>query len=226
MSSTAAPSEAPLGILGGTFDPIHTAHLRLAEVACDRFGLAGVVFVPTGKPWHRLPPIASGEDRLAMVRLAIAGDSRFSVDAGEVLGSAPGYTVETLERLRLQVGTGRSLVLLLGADAFLGLTSWHRWPDIFHLAHIGVASRPGHMLAEAMMPAPLADEFVRRRGGPAAVAAGPAGAIVPFALSAGTVSATEVRQRLADGADVGDLLPGGVVDYIDRRNLYHPTPTD
>ena len=220
MSSTAAPSEAPLGILGGTFDPIHTAHLRLAEVACDLFGLAGVIFVPTGQPWHRAHPAASGEDRLAMVRIATAGDSRFSVDASEVLGSAPGYTVETLERLRGQYRRERSLVLLLGADAFLGLPSWHRWRDIFGLAHLGVASRPGHALDAAAMPAALAEEFGRRCGSPAGLAASPAGTIVPFALSAGTVSATEVRQRLAMGADVGDLLPGGVVDYIAQRNLY------
>jgi nicotinate-nucleotide adenylyltransferase len=220
MSSTAAPSEAPLGILGGTFDPIHTAHLRLAEVACDLFRLAGVIFVPTGQPWHRAHPVAGGEDRLAMVRIATAGDSRFSVDAGEVLGSAPGYTVETLERLRGQYGRERALVLLLGADAFLGLPSWHRWRDIFGLAHLGVASRPGHPLDPGAMAPDLADEFGRRCGSSASLAAAPAGAIVPFALSAGTVSATEARQRLAAGAGVGDLLPGGVVDYIAQRNLY------
>ena len=220
MSSTAVPSDAPLGILGGTFDPIHTAHLRLAEVACDLFRLAGVVFVPTGQPWHRAHPVASGEDRLAMVRIATAGDRRFSVDAGEVLGSAPGYTVETLERLRGQFGSVRPLVLLVGADAFLGLPSWHRWRDIFSLAHLGVASRPGHPLDPAAMTPALAEEFARRRSDSAALALAPAGTVVPFALSAGTVSATEVRQRLAAGVGVGDLLPGGVVDYIAQRNLY------
>ena len=220
MSSTAATNEGPLGILGGTFDPIHRAHLRLAEEAMALFSLVGVVFVPTGRPWHRQATGASAADRLAMVRIATAGHDAFFVDATEVEQEAPGYTVDTLQRLRRQYGVRRSLVLLLGADAFLGLSAWHRWQELFDLAHLAVASRPGHALTATAMVSPLALEFRRRLATAEALTASPAGLIVPFALSAGTVSATEVRQRRAAGLDVRDLLPDGVVDYIDRRNLY------
>ena len=220
MSSTAAKTDRPLGILGGTFDPIHSAHLRLAEEAQARFSLAGVIFVPAGQPWHRQAPAASAEDRLAMVRIAIASHDDFFVDAAEVQSGAPGYTVDMLERLRQYHGPERSLVLLLGADAFLGLSRWHRWQDLFRLAHLAVASRPGHDLAAGNMEPQLAAEFRQRQAGGDALLTAPAGAIVPFVLSAGTVSATEIRQRRAAGLGIRDLLPDEVVDYIDRRNLY------
>ncbi len=222
MSSTAptTPTEDPLGLLGGTFDPVHNAHLRLAEEALTQFGLARVIFIPAGHPWHRSPPCASAEDRLAMVRLAIADRPRFAVDDAEVRAEAPGYTVTTLERLRRAHGPSRSLVLLLGADAFRGLATWHQWRDVFDLAHIAVASRPGHDLDPATMSPPLARAYRQRRNTGDALAQAPAGAIVSFALSAGTVSATMIRQRRAAGQGIRDLLPDDVVDYIDRHNLY------
>jgi nicotinate-nucleotide adenylyltransferase len=222
MSSTPPTilNDGPLGILGGTFDPIHNAHLRLAEEASLQFGLAGVIFIPAGRPWHRPPPRANAEDRLNMVRLAIADRPGFTVDEAEVRVDAPGYTVTTLERQRQTYGPTRPLVLLLGADAFLGLAGWYCWNELFRLAHIAVASRPGHPLDPAAMPAPLAEAFRNRLATSDALSKAAAGAIVPFALSAGTVSATEIRRRRATGQDVGDLLPDDVVDYIDRRHLY------
>jgi nicotinate-nucleotide adenylyltransferase len=222
MSSTVRtnPSEPPVGVLGGTFDPIHNAHLRLAEEAQRQFGLAPVLFVPAGRPWHRSAPRATAEQRLAMVRLAVADHAGFIIDDTEARTDAPGYTIDTLTRLRRQFGPTRPLVLLLGADAFLGLSGWQRWQDLFDLAHLGVATRPGHDLVAASMPTTLAEEYRRRLSGPADVAGRPAGAIAPFILSAGTVSSTEVRTRRAGGADVGDLLPARVVDYIDQHHLY------
>jgi nicotinate-nucleotide adenylyltransferase len=221
MSSTAAMTEPPLGVLGGTFDPIHNAHLRLAETARARFALNQVIFVPAGLPWHRQAPAAAASDRLAMVRIAVADHEGFAVDDSEARSGAPGYTIDTLERLRQRYGTQRPLVLLLGADAFLGLARWHRWRELFTLAHVAVASRPGHDLVGDAMEPQLATEFRHRRMAGETLPAAPAGTIAPFVLSAGTVSATEVRQRLAAGLVVGDLLPAKVVDYIGRRNLYH-----
>lgn len=222
MSSTdpATPSEPPVGVLGGTFDPIHNAHLRLAEEAQRQFGLTPVMFIPAGRPWHRPAPMASAEHRLAMVRLAVADHADFIIDDTEVRTEAPGYTIDTLERLRRQFGPTRPLVLLLGADAFLGLPTWHRWQTLFELAHVGVATRPGHDLVPAAMPAPLALEYQRRLAGPEALAARPAGAVAPFILSAGTVSSTAVRAQRSAGEDIRDLLPDRVVDYIDRYHLY------
>jgi len=222
MSSTApaTPSETPVGILGGTFDPIHKAHLRLAEEASARFALGRVLFIPAGHPWHRAAPAAAAADRVAMLRLAIAGNSTFALDDTEVRTEAPGYTVDTLERLRANFGPQRPLVLLLGADAFLGLAGWHRWQALFDFAHLGVATRPGHSLLPETMPEALAKEYRGRLADPAAAALSPFGLIVPFVLSAGTTSSTMVRGRLASGAAVGDLLPDCVSDYIRQHHLY------
>ncbi len=234
MSSTAPPKPsqvskplpAPLGILGGTFDPIHVAHLRLAEEATRQLGLAGIVWIPAGNPWHRSAPMVSGQHRLAMVRLATADHPDHMVDDAEVHSPAPSYTVPTLERLRRRHGADRPLVLLMGADAFLGLTTWHRWRDLFRLAHLGVASRPTFDLVPERMPLELADEFRRRAAPSGALVAAAAGAITRFRLEAGTVSATEVRHRLRQStppdAPLAELLPPAVLDYIRQHRLYLP----
>ena len=222
MSSTPPPNRLPLGVLGGTFDPVHRAHLRLAEEAMAQLGLSGVLWLPAGNPPHRPAPSASAADRLAMLRLAIADRPAFAIDEAELASPAPSYTVPTLERLRRLHGGHRSLVLLLGADAFLGLATWHRWREIFSLAHVAVVSRPGCDLSPLAMGAALAEEFARRQGPAATLAAAPAGGIVPFAMAAGTVSATEVRSVLQAGGDGRQLLPAPVVDYISRHALYRP----
>ncbi len=211
---------APLGLLGGTFDPVHFAHLRLAEEAIEALGLSGVLWLPSGVGAHREAPRASAADRLAMVGLALAQHPRFGIDAAEAGSPAPSYTVPTLERLRAALGATLPLVLLLGADAFLGLPAWHRWTELFALAHLAVATRPGHELDEAAMAAALAGEFGDRRGVAADLALAPAGAIVPFALTALDISATAIRARLAAGASCRYLLPDAVLDYIDRHRLY------
>jgi nicotinate-nucleotide adenylyltransferase len=223
MSFTANRSvpEKPLGILGGTFDPVHSAHLRLAEEATRQLHLAGVLWIPAGNPRHRETPKASNEQRLAMVRAAVVSHAGFEVDDTEVHSGEPSYTVPTLERLRERFGNERPLVLLMGADAFLGLPAWYRWRELFGLAHIGIASRPGFVLAAESMAAELAEEFRhRQRGQFTALATAPAGAIVTFPLSAGTVSSTEVRERLRLGEDVRKLLPAPVLDYIQQHRLY------
>jgi nicotinate-nucleotide adenylyltransferase len=212
--------EAPVGILGGTFDPVHSAHLALAETARRRFGLGRVLFIPAGQPRHRHAPQAPAADRLAMVRLAITDRDDFELDAGEALSDAPSYTVPTLLRLRERFGTRVPLLLLVGADAFLGLPSWHRWRELFDLAHIAVATRPGYALDAAAMAAAapdLAQEFRQRQHGDLGAAAG---AIASFPLVAGTVSATETRALLAAGRDPGDWLPPGILDYIRTHHLY------
>ena len=114
---------APIGIMGGTFDPVHFGHLRLAQEAAEILGLARVRWVPAGRPWHRKQPKAPATHRLEMVRLAIRRNALFELDDAEIRQASPGYTVETLERLRRKLGSDRPLVLLLGTDAFRGLTS-------------------------------------------------------------------------------------------------------
>lgn len=216
------PEQTPLGILGGTFDPVHRAHLHLARAALRQLGLGGVIWIPAGRPWHREAPCTPAQHRLAMVRLALAGEPAFSVDETEAVSDSPGYTVPMLERLRSVHGPAQPLVLLMGADAFLGLTTWHRWGDLFGLAHIAVAARPGAPLDDAQMPAALAGEFRRRLG--ARLADAPAGGIVRFEIEPvepPDLSATAVRELLRTAPQqAADLLPSGVLDYIRRNNLY------
>ncbi len=219
--SEAAPG--PLGLFGGTFDPLHVAHLRLALEAREALALGEVCFIPAGNPALRDAPACPAADRLAMVERAVAGHAGFSVDAAEVLAArdpAPSYTVDTLERQRLCHGPLRPLVLLIGADAFARFESWQRWRDLFGLAHVAVATRPGHELHVGAGSSALDAEFRAREGTAADLAAAPAGRIVPFAITALEISATAIRRRLAAGLDVRYLVPGAVLDYIDSQQIY------
>lgn len=214
----------PLGVFGGTFDPVHLAHLRLAEEAAEQLALAAVRWIPAAQPYHRQTPLVSAAHRLAMVELAVADNPRFEVDAAEIASTSPSYSVPTLERLRAEAGPLRPLVLLVGADAFAGIAGWHRWQELFALAHIAVAERPGFAIDPASLPAPLAAEYLQRRvdtaAGVAAIAAAPAGAIVSFAMTQLAISATQVRSLLASGASPRYLLPEEVIAYIRRHFLY------
>lgn len=222
-------SSGALGIFGGTFDPPHIAHLRLAIEAREALQLTEVVFVPAGSPPLRDAPQASPAQRLAMVECAIADMPGYSVDASEIMVSGPSYTVATLARLRKQHGT-RPLVLLMGADAFARLPAWQRWRELFTLAHIGVATRPGHALlpqkvgadntAQSTLDAELAAEFSQRQGDAADIAQAPAGRIIPFAITPLEISATLIRQRLAQGLSVRHLVSSSVLDYIDSHAIY------
>lgn len=213
--------EAPLGIFGGTFDPIHFGHLRLAEEATEVLALAGVRFVPAGRPPHREGPGVSAADRLAMVRLATSGNARFTVDAGEVESDAPSYTVPTLERLRRELGAERPIVLLLGADAFSALPTWHRWQDLLELAHIVVAHRAGRAPEAAELPAELVQACVARHAdSPVLLREAPAGRVLALPMTPLAISATDIRARLAAGRSARYLLPPEVLDYIRSRRLY------
>ena len=210
----------PLGLFGGTFDPIHLGHLRLAETAREALGLARVRLIPAGQPPHRATPGASGNHRLAMARLATADNPAFEVDAAEVTAAQASFTILTLERLRAELGSARPLVLLLGVDAFLGLPTWRRWTELLDFAHLAVANRPGYTLDAAQMAPALADLVARCKASPAALVAAPAGAIVPFEMTPLAISATDIRARAAAGLSLRYLLPPPVVDYISRHQLY------
>jgi nicotinate-nucleotide adenylyltransferase len=213
----------PIGIFGGTFDPIHYGHLRLAEEIVETAKLAEVRFVPSGTPPHRSRPGADPQHRVEMVRLAIAGNDRFTVDDRETRRTGPGYTFDTLSELRQQVGSQRALALLLGADAFLELATWHRWHELFDLAHILVAYRPGFPIDtwQSRMPEPLAQEYAARSmQQPLAVHLAPAGGIATIAMTALDISATFVRTAVRAGASPRYLLPDAVLDYIEAHRLY------
>lgn len=156
-------------------------------------------WIPAGQPLLREAPRVAARQRLDMVRLATAGNPRFTVDPAEVEADRPSYTVPTLERLRRpdELGSERPLVLLLGADAFAGVSAWHRWEALFELAHVAVAHRPGYLLEAAALPPPLARVLEQRRSlDPADLRAAPAGRIVSFAMTPLDISATRIRAAL------------------------------
>lgn len=206
----------PIGIFGGTFDPIHFGHLRLAEEMAEGIGLSRVVFIPAGQPPHRGAPRTAATHRLEMVRRAIAGNPRFAVDAREVQSPRPSYTVDTLATLRAELGDEPPLWLLLGADAFLGLPSWHEWRQLFELAHLAVAARPGAQLMQSdAMPEVLKNEVSQRQ-----VAAGSAGSVLLRQMTPLDISATAIRDTLARRGSARYLLPDAVLDYIHEHQLY------
>lgn len=217
-------STAPIGILGGTFDPIHNGHLRLAQEALEQCGLAAVHFIPSGTPPHRDAPHASAQQRLDMVRLALQGNSAFILDEREVHRTAPCYTVDALTELRTELGVNRPLCLLMGGDAFLMLHTWHKWKHLFELAHIVVMQRAGgRPLGNAVNEADAAlrsEYHARLAPGPRALRDAPAGGILVVAMPALEISATDIRRRCSEEKSTRYLLPGAVSRYIQSHHLY------
>ena len=214
----------PLGLLGGTFDPIHFGHLRLAETARDRLGLGQVCLIPAGFPPHRVQPAASPEHRLAMTRLAVADNPALLVDDAEVRMQVPSYTVHTLQRLRTLYGSQCPLVLILGMDAFLGLPGWHQWESLFSLAHIAVVNRPQLVTgANPVETVPALAAFCAGRwcDQPAMLAESPAGHVIFFDMTAVATSASMLRSLFQTGISTRYLLPDSVLDYIVLHHLYH-----
>ena len=198
----------PLAIFGGTFDPIHLGHLSVAWEASELLD-ADVRLMPASVPPHRPSPLANAQQRVAMLKAALQKQSRLTLDARELERSGPSYTIDTLVELRTEEGD-RPLVLLLGVDAFAGLPSWHRWRELFDVAHIGVLSRPG---VEITMPDALLAEAAPRRTKDAAVLrAMPAGKLIELSVTPLEISATRIRELLAEGRDPRYLLPCGLFD--------------
>lgn len=208
------------GLLGGTFDPIHHGHLRLAQEMAEAIGLDAVRFLPTGTPPHRDRPHAAAADRLAMVQLAIEGNPLFALDRHEIAKTVPCYMVDTLTELRAESGRDQAIVLFMGADAFAGLAGWHRWRDLFGLAHIAVAQRPGHRLDQAMPAELVAECQARLAGDPAELARSPAGRVYRHTITQLDIAASHIRELLAAGHSPRYLLPEAVLDYLIRNRLY------
>jgi len=218
-----ASAIAPIGIFGGTFDPVHYGHLRLAQEIAESVRMAEVRFVPAGTPPHRAAPHVTSQQRLEMVRLAVTGNPLFTVDDREVKRSGPGYTIDTLAEMRREAGATRPLCMLIGADAFLELATWHRWHELFGLAHLIVAHRPGFPPESwpERMPQPLAREYAARLLlQPFAVHLSPAGGIATQAIAALDISGSMIRDSLARGVSPRYLLPDPVLDYIRSHDLY------
>lgn len=213
---------AGIGIFGGTFDPIHFGHLRIAEEFAAALGLEQVRLVPTANPPHRAGPEAGNADRLAMVRLAVAGNPRLAVDERELRRDRPCYTIDTLTELRTELGPAASLSWLIGADSFLSLDRWHRWRELFDLATLAVACRPGFDLdrwRERASPA-LADEVLPRIQTLSVTGRHLPGTIALLPTTPLAISSTAIRAELAAGRSARYLAPDAVLDYAGRHLLY------
>ena len=216
-------NHAPIGILGGTFDPIHNGHLRLAQEALEQCDLTAVRFIPSGTPPHRSAPHASAQQRLDMVRLALRNNTAFMLDEREVHRTDPCYTVDTLTALRAELGAQQPLCLLLGGDAFLLLHTWHQWKQLFELAHIVVMQRAGLPLGNAMntADAALRTEYQTRLAPSTRVLhESAAGAILVADMPALEISATDIRRRCGEKKNIHYLLPDAVADYLQSHHLY------
>jgi nicotinate-nucleotide adenylyltransferase len=180
------------GILGGTFDPAHNAHLAIAGAAARALGLGKILWLPTGAPAYRPAPVAAPVHRLAMLKLAIANDPRHAVDERELEPGASGFTYDSVRALREQ-NPQAEFILLMGADQYEKRESWHRWADLEKLCGIAVFARPGCNL----------DAKART---------------VPMTPSA--ISASDIRARIGRGEDVSAMLPPSVLGYIRAHGLY------
>lgn len=223
-----APVVKPIGVFGGTFDPIHYGHLRLAEELGEVIGAAQVRIVPAGHPPHRAQPRAASAHRLAMAELAVANNPRFVLDAREINKTTPSYSIETLQSLRQDIASETlssetPLVLFMGADAFLGLTTWHRWQELLDFAHIAVAHRPGFSSAmwEDALPEPLRKLLaMRRTEQPMELSQAPAGKIILHSITQLDISASQIRAHALRGKSLRYLLPDSLIHYITENRLY------
>jgi nicotinate-nucleotide adenylyltransferase len=210
-----------VGLLGGTFDPVHVGHLALGRAACVAFGLDELRLIPTGVSWQKDGAGAAAADRLAMLRLAAAGEPAWRVDPREIDRGGPSYTIDTLVSLRAELGNDCLLVLLLGSDQLRNLPTWHRWDELLALCHIAATQRERVPLDD--LPRPVETLLAER--GADALPDEPAGRIVFFRMPAVPVSSTRLRAQIAAGERPADLLPAGVLDYIESRRLYRGGPT-
>jgi nicotinate-nucleotide adenylyltransferase len=193
-------TERRIGVMGGTFDPVHNGHLVAASEVASRFTLDEVVFVPTGEPWQKSDvEVSPAEDRYLMTVIATASNPSFTVSRVDIDRNGPTYTIDTLHDLRSKYGETSELFFITGADALAQIIEWHRSEELFELAHFVGVTRPGHHLSDPGFPE---------------------GRVSLVEVPALAISSTDCRQRVAAGEPVWYLVPDGVVQYISKRRLY------
>jgi len=215
--------KSSIGVLGGTFDPIHFAHLRLAEEVAEAFMLNTVRLIPSANPPHRITPSAPAEDRLKMVELALdRANKKLVPDGRELNRVGKSYMVDTLKQLRTE-HPNASISLILGTDAFIELMTWHEWQQLFSLANIIVASRPNLPLSEleTNLEKKLASEYeARKRHDRDLLHSSKNGLIFTYEFTSLEVSGTSLRRRIQHKQSLKYLLPDNVINYIQNHNLY------
>jgi len=211
-----ADSARAIGILGGTFDPLHFGHLQVAREILERLRLSEVRLVPAFQSPHRDRPVASASQRLAMAGLAIQDCPGLSIDDREIRRGGLSYSFMTVSELRREL-PARGLLLVVGMDQFLKFELWNRWSEIPDLCHLAIVSRPGLVMSE------WPDWAARRRTNDLeSIHDHPSGRIVSLEISPLDISATRIRERITAGTSVAGLLPGAVIDYIRVNHIYSP----
>jgi nicotinate-nucleotide adenylyltransferase len=188
-----------VGLFGGSFDPVHNAHLALAGAALAELRLDQVRWIPAGRAWQKSRPLTGAEDREAMLRLAIAAEPRFLLDRAEIERPGPSYTLDTVRSLAA-AQPATQWFLIIGHDQYAGLHTWNGWQELLGRVVLAVANRPG----EAPVVHPDVQRFPHRR--------------VPLAML--DISSTDIRRRVAEGGDISKLVPPEVARYIDQHALY------
>lgn len=206
-----------VGLFGGTFNPVHFGHLRLALEVRLALKLDQVRLVPCHIPAHRDDPEVSSSQRVDMLRLALQDCPDLSLDERELERHGPSYSLETLQSLRAELGPDVSLTWIMGSDSFAGLDSWHGWSELLDWGHILVVSRPGYQLPSK---GPVAELLNRRRAEAEVLAAQPSGAIVVKELRLLPISATEIRTQISQHQSPQFLLPESVRQFIQQHGLY------
>jgi nicotinate-nucleotide adenylyltransferase len=208
----------PIGLLGGTFDPVHFGHLRLALEIVQRLDLQELRLVPLHVPPHREPPNATAEQRYAMLQIAIADVDCLHVDERELHREGVSYTIDTVKSLRNETGD-TPLCLLLGMDAFKSIDTWHQWEELLTYAHIIIADRPGTSLPnEVSAIKELVDEHCIDDH--LLLHQNQAGKILHIPIPMLDISSTHIRQQISKRNNVRFLLPDAVIDYIHANHLY------
>ena len=218
MSAPRSPGSPLVGVFGGTFNPVHYGHLRSALELVERLQLEQLRLLPSAQPPHRKAPQCSAVHRAAMLELAVAGESRLACDIRELQRPGKSYTIDSLIDLRTELGTDVGLCMVLGCDAVLAISSWHRWQELLDWAHIVVIARPGWELPSKGAVAQWLQEH--RLEDSRALRQRPAGGIVIEELRPLAISSTEIRDLLAAGRSARYLMPQPVLDYIQTHQLY------
>ncbi len=200
MNAPTGRGKRRLGVMGGTFDPIHHGHLVAASEVAHHFDLDEVVFVPTGRPWQKADrTVSAAEDRYLMTVIATASNPRFSVSRVDIDRPGPTFTIDTLREISSAWGPDVDLYFITGADALAQILSWRDVDELFTIAHFVGATRPGHVLHDPGLPE---------------------GKVSLVEIPALAISSSECRERVAAGEPIWYLVPDGIVQYINKRGLY------
>ena len=220
MSNSGSPL---VGIFGGTFDPIHYGHLRVAEEIVETVGLQKMYFVPAGMPRLRYSPVASSQHRVEIVRLAIQKNPDFVLDKREIYRDGVSYSIDTVREFKQEFGEEVRLCFILGADAFIKLPEWNNWKELFNLCHFIVSSRPGYSLTliKELLSKELREECSQRWvSNTESLKKDTSGLIFIASTTMLDISATSIRAHIAAGRSVRHLVPSVTVNYISENKLY------